>query len=76
MSDESINYIPSERTLLVERIADYLNEKEDLVALALDHADGDILDTLTALSTRSVHRRRLERKHCERTGKAYYLPRP
>ena len=47
MSDESINYIPSERTLLVERIADYLNEKEDLVALAFDQADGDILDTLT-----------------------------
>ena len=66
----------SERALLVQRIADYANEDEELVALAFDEADGDIIDTLTCLSIRSVLRRRIERKHCERTGKQYYLPRP
>ena len=61
--------------LLVQRIADYLNENEDLVELAFDQADGDILETLMCL-TAPAFRRRLERKHCGRTGKQYYLPRP
>ena len=64
----------SERTFLVQRIADYANESEDLVELAFDRADGDILDTLMCL-TAPAFRRRLERKHCERKGLRYYLPR-
>ena len=58
---------PSERTRLVQRIADYSNESEDLVEMAFDHADGDILDTLMLLTAPAM-RRRLERKHCERKG--------
>ena len=64
-----------QRRNLVERIADHVNDKEDLVELAFDRSDGDILDTLTCLTTPSI-RRRLERKLYQRMEKQYCLPRP